>query len=99
MRPIFVVLLALQVALLLTCAWTVGVRKPTSARPKPVWSSLIISTIVAAGASFSFADRHVHDVGSELVRFGGAVLLGLGIGFALMSLRERRGLDRLESST
>ena len=93
MRTIEFVILALQVALLVVCFWTVAVRRPTPARPKPIWSSLMISTLVAAMASFGIAEKHATDAVSELVRFGGAILLGLALAFSFVSLRERRGLD------
>lgn len=95
MRAIEYLILALQVALLLVCAWTVAVRRPTAGRPKPIWSSLTISTLIAAMASFGIADRHATDAVSELIRFGGAILVSLALAFALVSLRERRGLDQL----
>lgn len=93
MRAIEYLILALQVAMLATCAFTVAIRRPTASRPRPIWSSLMISTLVAAMASFGIAGNHPADRTSELIRFGAAVLIGLSLAFGFVSLRERRGLD------
>lgn len=94
MRAIFIVMLVVQVAIVLASAWAIAGRRPTPARPRPIWSSLTVSLVLCAIVSLNIAGRHELAAGAELVRFGGGVLIGLGIACALMGLRERRGLDR-----
>ena len=40
MKPIIVVMLCIQTGILLATVFAIVVRKPTAARPVPVWSSL-----------------------------------------------------------
>jgi hypothetical protein len=93
MRPIFLAMLCVQVALVLVVAFTVLTAKPKPGRPRPVWSSLAISLIIAGGASFHIADRHSADPLSRLLEYGSALLLGMGLMSMLILLRQRLGRD------
>ena len=90
MKPIEILLLVIQVAVVLAAAWAMVGRRPTAARRRPIWSSLTISLLVIAMASFNVVERHAPGPGPELVRFGGAVLIGFAVAMALMGLREHR---------
>ena len=72
--------------------FTVLFRKPTPARPTPVWSSLATSLMVIAGVSMMEADRHDGGYGAQALLLGGAAIFGLAIGMALMAIRARMAL-------
>jgi hypothetical protein len=95
MRPIFIAMLCVQVALVLVVAFTVlTARTPAgSGRPRPYWSSLAIALVIASGASFQIADRHSADPVSHLVEYGSALLMGMGLMSLLLLLRQRLGRD------
>jgi hypothetical protein len=95
MQPLVILMLGLQVAVALTAAASIVVRRPTPERPKPVWSSLAFSLTVVAGVSLKIADKRDGGAGVEVLHFGAAVLVGMAISLVLIALRERRGLDQL----
>lgn len=90
MKPIIIVMLATQVAIFLVTAFSVALRKPTAARPVPVWSGLAIALLVAGNASQSIADHHAGQAGADVLAFGGPLLMGMAIMCLLLLFRERR---------
>ena len=90
MRSIVMLMLALDVAMLLTVAFSI-LRKPSVKRPQPIWTSLGLATLVAAMVSFEIGDRHAPDAGNQLLQFGAAVLLGMTITLFLVAVRENQG--------
>jgi hypothetical protein len=90
MRPIIIVMLCIQIGILLATVFAVAVRKPTAARPVPVWSSLAVSLLVVGMTSNTIAEDHVGAPGADILRFGGPLLVGMGLMAALMLLSQRR---------
>ena len=93
MRPLIIVMLAVQAGIFLTTAATILFARPGAGRPRPVWSSLAISLIVVAAVSWQIADRHTGAVGDELLAYFSQVLLGMGLMACMLLIRQRRGLD------
>jgi hypothetical protein len=93
MKPLIILMLAVQVALVLVTAWTVLFARASRGRPRPVWSSLAISLIMVAGVSWQIADKHEGGAGADLIRYFSPLLLGMGIMACLLLIRQRRGLD------
>ena len=93
MKPIIIVMLAVQIALLLVTAFTILKAKPSPGRPRPIWSSLAIALIISASTSFQIADRHRGADGGELLEYGSGVLMGMAIVCLLVLLRQRLGTD------
>jgi len=93
MRALIIVMLAIQAAIFLVTAWTVISARPAAAQPRPIWSSLAISLIVVAAVSWQIADKHVGDLGDDLLAYFSPLLLGMGIMACLLLIRQRRGLD------
>jgi hypothetical protein len=92
-RAIFIVMLCVQAALVVAAAVTVLTAKSNGARRRPYWSSLAVSLVIGAGASFQIADHHAADPVSRLLEYGSGLLLGMGLMCLLIQLRQRRGLD------
>ena len=95
MRAIEIVMLCVQAAMLVVVAVTILMaRTPAGARrPRPYWSSLAISCIVAGGASFQITDHHQSDAAARLLEYGSGLLLGMGLMSMLLELRRRLGRD------
>jgi hypothetical protein len=93
MRTIVIVMLCVQAALVLVSAWTVLRARPTPGRPRPIWSSLAITLVIAAGTSFQIADKHRPDPGAELLQYGSGLLMGMALMSLLVLLRQRMGTD------
>jgi len=90
MRPIIIVMLCVQAAILLATIFAVAVRKPTAARPVPVWSSLAISLLVVGMASNTIAENHGGAPGADILGFCGPLLIGMGVMAALLLFNQRR---------
>ena len=93
MKPIIIVMLAVQIALLLVTAFTILKAKPSPGRPRPIWSSLAIALIISASTSFQIASDHRGADGGELLEYGSGVLMGMAIVCLLVLLRQRLGTD------
>ena len=96
MKPLLVVMLAVQVGIFLATVWAIVFGKGTAARERPVWSSLAISLVIVAATSWQIADKHEGQPGADLIAYGSPLLLGMGICCALVLIRKRRGLDRAD---
>ena len=94
MKPLIMLMLAVQVGIFLVTAWTILFGRPTAARPRPVWSSLVIALVIVAGASWNSGESHAGQPGADVLMYGSPLLLGMGIMAALLLIRQRRGLDR-----
>ena len=94
MRTIIMLMLAVQVAIFLVAAYTVMFGRPKPRNPRrPFWSSLAISLVIVAGASWNIADRREAEPGADLLMYGSPLLLGMGLMALFMLIRQRRGLD------
>ncbi len=93
MKPLIMIMLAVQVAIFFVAAITVVVARPSAERPRPIWSSLAISLIIIAMVSWNLSERHEGGAGADLLAFGSPLLLGMGIMACLMQIRRARGLD------
>lgn len=93
MPSLTLLMLIVQGALFLVAVITALTRKPGDLRTRRTWFSLAFPMIVGAGASWGMADNHAGDVYAECLRIGAPILLGMGIAFALMAIREKRFSD------
>ena len=93
MRPIIIVMLAVQVALVLVTCFTVITAKPSPGRPRPIWSSLAIALIITASTSFQIASDHRGADGGELLEYGSGLLMGMGLLSLMVLIRQRLGTD------
>ncbi len=90
MPSLTLLMLIVQGAMFLVVVFTALTRKPGDLRTRRTWFSLSIPTITAAAASWGLADNHAGDRWAEWLAIGAPVLLGMGIAFALMAIREKR---------
>ena len=93
MKPLIMLMLAVQVGIFLAAAYAVLFGKAGAERRRPTWSSLAISLIIVSGASWQIADKHMGQPGADLLAYGSPLLLGMGIMAAFVLIRQRRGLD------
>jgi hypothetical protein len=91
MSTLVIIMLCLQVAIVIVTAYAIGFRKPTPAKPRPIWFSFGISLIVIAGVSWQIGGDHARNPGAVLLGLGSAFLLGMAVVVLLLDLRERRG--------
>ena len=94
MKPILIVMLCVQAAMLLAVIYVVAVRKPTAERPGPIWSSLAVSLFVIGMASTNIAEHHAGRAGADIVSFDGGIFIGMGLLAALVLFRQRRDTNR-----
>ena len=95
MRTIVMLMLAVQVGIFLVTAWTVMMKRaPDEKARRPIWSSLAISLVIVAGASWNIGERHLAEPGGDVLMYGSPLLLGMGLMALFMVIRQRRGLDR-----
>ena len=94
MRPIIIVMLAVQAGLILVTALTILQAKPSPGRPRPIWSTLAIALIISASTSYQIADHHRGADGGELLEYGSGVLMGMALVCLMVLLRQRRGTDK-----
>lgn len=90
MRPIILLMLLVQIAIVLVTLYTVAWRKPSPERPRPVWSSLAISLFVTGMASSGIASNHFGERGDDVVAFFSAIVIGMALVCLAMQVRERR---------
>lgn len=94
MRPIIMVMLAVEVAVFCVTLFAIALRKPTARRPVPIWSSFAISLFVVGNVSLRISNDHPDASGSDVLYFGGAILMGMALTCAMLMLRERRERSR-----
>lgn len=93
MRPIIMLMLAVDVGVILTTAWTiVAVRSRADGR-RPVWTTFAVALAICASTSFNIGDRHAGQPGADLLQFAAPLLIGMALMAILMLIRQRRGLD------
>ena len=92
MKPIILVMLAVQAAILAVTVWT-ALAKRQAPGSRPIWSGLAISLAIIAGTSIRIADSHAGQPGADLLSTGAPLLLGMALMTVLIGLRERRGLN------
>jgi hypothetical protein len=90
-KPIIILMFFVQAAILLVTVYVVALRKPTPARPGPVWSSLAISLMVVGMVSNEIAQSHLGRAGADILSFTGAILIGMAVMAALLLFKGRRG--------
>jgi hypothetical protein len=95
MKAIILVMLIVQVAAFVATATAVLTARSIAGR-RPVWSTFTIALVVISGASWNIGNSHVADQGADILMYGSPLLLGMGIMAALLLIRHRRGLDRLD---
>jgi hypothetical protein len=95
MKAIILVMLIVQVAAFVATATAVLTARSIAGR-RPVWSTFTVALVVISGASWNIGNSHVGDQGADILMYGSPLLLGMGIMAALLLIRRRRGLDRLD---
>ena len=96
MRALIIVMLAVQAAIFLATVVAVLFARSTAGRPRPVWSSFAISLVIVSGASWNIGEKHAGEPGADILMYVAPLLLGMGLMAALLLIRHRRGLDRLD---
>lgn len=95
MKAIILVMLLVQVAAFVATATAVLTARSVAGR-RPAWASFTIALAVISGASWNIGNSHAGDQGADILLYGSPFLLGMGIMAALLLIRHRRGLDRLD---
>lgn len=95
MKAIIIVMLIVQVVAFVATATAVLTARSIAGR-RPVWSTFTIALVIVSGASANIASSHVGDQGADILMYGSPLLLGMGLMAALLLIRHRRGLDRLD---
>ncbi|HTU10361.1 MAG TPA: hypothetical protein VMG08_05620 [Allosphingosinicella sp.] len=96
MKTIILVMLIVQAGIFVATAAAILFTPSTAGRPRPIWSTFAISLVVVSGASWNIGNSHAGQPGAEILVYGAPLLLGMGIMAALLLIRHRRGLDRLD---
>ncbi|HYD11748.1 MAG TPA: hypothetical protein VEC11_02755 [Allosphingosinicella sp.] len=95
MKAIIIVMLAVQAAAFLATVIAVLTGRSVIGR-RPAWSISTIALVIISGASWNIGNSHAGQPGADILMYGSPFLLGMGVMAALMLLRHRRGLDRLD---
>ena len=95
MKAIIITMLAVQATALLATAIAVLTGRSVAGR-RPAWSMFTIALVIISGASWNIGNSHAGQPGADILLYGSPFLLGMGVMAALMLLRHRRGLDRLD---
>jgi hypothetical protein len=95
MKAIILVMLIVQVAAFVATATAVLTARSIAGR-RPVWSTFTVALVIISGASWNIGNSHAGDQGADILMYGSPLLLGMGIMAALLMIRHRRGLDRLD---
>lgn len=95
MKAIILVMLIVQVAAFVATATAVLTAR-SIAGGRPVWSTFTVALVIISGASWNIGNSHAGDQGADILMYGSPLLLGMGIMAALLLIRHRRGLDRLD---
>jgi hypothetical protein len=93
MKPIILVMLAVDAGMILACAIAVAFAKSTPQRSRPQWPALIVALAVAGSTSLRIADRHAGQAGADILLSGGSLLFGMALMGAFVAARKRRGVD------
>jgi len=89
MKPIILVMLAVQAAVLIVTVWTM-LSKRQAPNPRQLWSGLAISQIIISGTSIRIASSHAGQPGADLLATGAPLILGMALMTVLILLRERK---------
>jgi len=92
MKPIIVVMLAVQAAMFLVAVVMIGFA-PATRRRRPVWSGLVFVMLITAGTSTRIANSHAGQPGTDFLATGAPLLIGMAVMGVLIMLRQRRGLS------
>jgi drug/metabolite transporter (DMT)-like permease len=93
MKPLIMLMLAVQAGIFLVTVWTILFARPAAGRPRPIWSGLALALVIVAGTSWNIGESHAGQPGADILMYGAPLLLGMAIMAALLLLRQRRGLD------
>jgi hypothetical protein len=86
--------LCAQVAVVIAVGYVMVVRKPSTAKPRPIWPG-IAGPVLAVGIISQFTARnHTGETGAREVSELGFVLIGIAIMALLVAIREFRALDQ-----
>ena len=96
MKTIIIVMLIVQAGIFVATAMAVLFTPSTPGRPRPIWSTFAISLVIISGASWNIGNNHAGQQGADILIYGSPFLLGMGVMAALLLIRHRRGLDRLD---
>ena len=94
MRPIIIVMLVVQAAILVVTALTVTTARSTPDRRRPVWSGMILSLAIIGTVSWEIGDDHMGDAGADVLMWGLAPPARDGDLGGLLVIRQPRGSTR-----
>ena len=90
MRPIILLMLAVDIAIILASAFGIAMRKPSADRLRPMWASFVVSLLVGGSTSVNIAGDHAGQPGADILGFVGPTMIGMAIMAALVAYRQRR---------
>jgi hypothetical protein len=93
MKPLIMLMLAVQAGIFLATVWTILFARPAAGRPRPIWPGLALALVIVAGTSWNIGESHAGQPGADILMYGSPLLLGMAIMAALLLLRQRRGVD------
>lgn len=96
MKTIILLMLIVQAGIFVATATAILFTPSTASRPRPIWSTFAISLVVVSGASWNIGNSHAGEQGADILIYASPFLLGMGVMAALLLIRHRRGLDRLD---
>jgi hypothetical protein len=96
MKALIIVMLAAQAGIFLATVLAVLFARSSAGRRRPIWSSFAISLVIVSGVSWNIGEKHAGEPGTDILMYVAPLLLGMGIMAALLLIRQRRGLDRID---
>ena len=96
MKTIILVMLIVQAGIFIATAMAILFTPSKPGQSRPIWSTFAISLVVVSGASWNIGNSHAGEQGADILMYAAPLLLGMGIMAALLLIRHRRGLDRLD---
>jgi hypothetical protein len=90
MKPIIILMLCLDAAIVLVSIFIVAIRKRTVAPQSSLWSSLATILVIAAVASSVISKGHTGTAGADVLGSLAAVLVGMAVMAAMLVFRDRK---------
>ncbi len=95
MKTIIMATLLVQAVAIGSTARAVTTARSIAGR-RPVWTTYTIVLVIISGVSWNIGNSHAGQQGADILMYVSPFLLGMGVMAALLLIRHRRGLDRLD---
>ena len=92
MPAIIILMLVLDAAVIIMVAWAIE-KDSLGGRPL-AWSSLAVTLMICAAASFSIGNGRAGQEGADFLEFASPVLLGMGLMAIFLAIRQRKSAKR-----